>query len=311
MSQPNIAFASEKRMDDPPSSTSMLPTPRSQTKIPRDLFALMKDLMTEKPWLTQSGRSSALADLIDIAESLDEQKLILELLERFHFIDQTKIQENLVAIKNQIVGEWHLKPSNTIILGSSDKDYSKSSDMVLYRLKSLFASIGGWPERHFITNIGAASRFNLNEFNIVMVDDFIGSGTDINKKLRWLHDKINENGKKAKIYVCVFAAMKQSKSVLEELCVSYFVNAWLLRGVSDFYQGSALEQAIQLMESLESKLCCKSFGRQRLDKFHFGYKRSETLYHLENGNSPNNVFPIFWWDCQKPNDKRQPLFPRL
>jgi hypothetical protein len=298
-------------MDDPHSTRPMKELPRSQSKIPRDVFDLITNLYTERRWLTEKAKASALTGLLDMAENQDEQRLILELLQRFHFIDQVTLQKNLSAVKDQILGTWQLSPSDTIILGSSDKNHSKSSDMILYRLKPLFANYDGWHERLFITNLGAATRLPMVDFNIVMVDDFIGSGTDISKKINWLCDKLKGAGKKARIYVCVFAAMQQSKTILDQLCTSYFVTTWLSRGVSDFYEGSALGQATQLMERLESKLCCQSWGRQRLHNFHFGYKRSETLYHLENGNSPNNVFPIFWWDCQKPNNKRQPLFPRL
>jgi hypothetical protein len=294
-----------KRMVDLHSTIPMKELPRSQSKISRDMFVLMANLYTERRWLTESGKAGALTSLLDMAENF-------ELLQRFHFIDQITLQKNLLAIKNQILDAWQLSPSDTIILGSSNRDHSKSSDMILYLLKPLFANSDGWNERLFITTLGAATKLPLVDLNIVMVDDFIGSGTDISKKVNWLRNKLNAAGKRAKIYVCVFAAMQQSKTILDGLCTSYLVTTWLSRGLSDFYEGSALGHATQLMERLESKLCCESFGRrQRLSNFHFGYKRSEALYHLENSNSPNNVFPIFWWDCQKPNIKRQPLFPRL
>lgn len=297
-------------MDNPPTSALTLEPPRSQSKMRRDIFVLTANLMVERPWLQQSARSRALADLMEMAENQDEQKLILELLGRFHFIDQDKAEKNFSAIRDQVITEWALAPQDTIILGSSDKNFSKSSDAMLYFLKPKFSGIQGWTQNLFLTNLRAATEVNKKTFNIVMVDDFIGTGNDISRKINWLLGELSQKGKIAKIYVCVLAAMEQSKSVLETLCTSYFVNTWLSRGISDFYQAADLAQSIQMMKNLEDKLSPR-IGNKKLKCYSFGYKQSEALYHYENGNSPNNVFPLFWWEYQKPKLKRNPLFPRL
>ena len=83
---------------------------------------------------------------------------------------------------------------------------------------------------------------------------------------------------------------------------------WLNKGISDNYTGAKLRQARSKMNRIEEELCPKVKGKQ-LPKF--GAGRSETLYGLEIGNTPANVFPIFWWRWLVNENESQTLLSRI
>jgi hypothetical protein len=285
-------------------STSTL----SNEVMPPEIFDPIVDLIETKPWL--KPRYSLLIELIRLGQSLEEQKLILQLISRFHFIDSDALGQNLKHMVHQITVQWNLTPSDTIILGASLEDKSKSSDMVSYFLKPAFQNEDGWTSHHFKTRMRDVTSWHSSSFNAVLVDDFIGTGTSVADKVKWLRDKFTQTEKNVKIFVCVFAAMRESRVVLDGLGIEYHANSWLQKGISDFYAPQELQTAVDNMTILEEKLCDK-IQNGRLRKFRFGFKRSEALYYLEHGNIPNNVFPIFWWQYLKEKRRRTPLFPRL
>jgi hypothetical protein len=73
-----------------------------------------------------------------------------------------------------------------------------------------------------------------------------------------------------------------------------------------------IEVKTELMISLENKLA-DSINSYNLPDYSFGYNKAEALYSLEgsNGNTPNSVFPIFWWPRTKDGKPRNTLLTRF
>ena len=104
------------------------------------------------------------------------------------------------------------------------------------------------------------------------------------------------------------AMMEPAKTVLNLLPIEgYFACLWLRRGISDVYEGNELVARTQSMTEIE-ELLGKSFKGRNLATYNFGYKRSEALFSLEAHNTPNNVFPIFWWPVLNSGKIRNPMF---
>lgn len=61
------------------------------------------------------------------------------------------------------------------------------------------------------------------------------------------------------------------------------------------------------MYKLEDKLS-KVYEGRKLPRL--GFSRAESLYSREGGNTPNNVFPVFWWPFLETRKQRKVMFIR-
>lgn len=73
-----------------------------------------------------------------------------------------------------------------------------------------------------------------------------------------------------------------------------------------------LELSISNMKDLESKLAQQKTYYE-LSNYSFGFNGAEALYSLDGckWNTPNSVFPIFWWPRLFDDKPRQTLLTRF
>ena len=242
-------------------------------------------------------------------DDLNQKKLILYLIHKFLYVDSSKANEFCGKIVHQITEEWGLQPSNTTIAAAYNdsklEDFRPDgSQLMVQKLKNRFPF--HWREFDFSSSLPKALyRLNSND-NLVICDDFVGTGLTIERKTEYAHKVIRERGlMNVKLYIVSFAAMQFSKTAIP---YPFYSCEWLLKGISETLTGDNLIIATKIMEDMERILNPK-IGMQRLPKF--GFKRSESLYNYENDNIPNNVFPIFWWKKYKDNKFRVPMFRKI
>lgn len=281
---------------------------RSGEVMGRDTFASLMVLSRKHPWLIP--RSKELFDVLELCETEYEKDLLVDLLGRFHFCSASNHLANLSVISNQIVEQWSCTPLNSHIVALENGECADSSSMIVQQLKQPFAHLGDWKTHNFLNRLNAVVARAKSGDNIVIVDDFAGSGTSIGGKATWLRTELAALGKIATIRVAVSSAMHHSKLAIEPLVDEYFSINWLPKGISDHFTGGELASATAAMERLEAVLGPRN-GSKKLENYRFGYKRSESLYYLEGSNPPNNNFPIFWWPLLKPKKPRNPLLRRV
>jgi hypothetical protein len=80
----------------------------------------------------------------------------------------------------------------------------------------------------------------------------------------------------------------------------------LKKGISEAYPAETVPGKVALMEQIEGGLS-KTSSRGKLSKHSLGYKKSEALYSRYEGNTPNNVFPVFWWEKNLAEIERERL----
>lgn len=237
-------------------------------------------------------------------DDMNQKKLILYLIHKFLYVDSKKADEYCGMIVHQIVEVWGLQPRNTIITAACDNSNPDGSQLMVQKLKNRFPF--HWHEFDFMNSLPEALyKLNSND-NLVICDDFVGTGLTIERKTRYACKVMAERKlENVQIYIVSFAAMQFSKT---DILYPFYSCEWLLKGISETLTGDNLVVATRIMEDME-KILKPNIGKRRLPKFGFG--RSESLYNYENDNVPNNVFPIFWWKKFKDNKFRVPMFRHI
>jgi hypoxanthine phosphoribosyltransferase len=260
-------------------------------------------------WLYHS--SEGLYDLWSICDNENQKKLVENLVNNFTYTTSKELNESGEEIAELIEEKWLLKPSNSFLVAKCDDRKPDGSQAFLQSLKNKFSH--EWEGKNFYNNLLEAAHKIEDDSNIILIDDFIGTGETIKSKYKYFVKKLTERGiKNYKIRIVSFAAMEFSKSRLNSLTeVEYYSAIWLKKGISELITDAKEIRAANLeMKNLENKLS-NTYKNLNLTKHSFGYKSSESLFTLESFNIPNNVFPIFWWPQLKNNTYYKTLFKRL
>ena len=279
--------------------------PRSINVFSESDFASLLKIYNEIEWLNRFAEE--VEDLWLILDTVEQKKLVEDLLSNFKYIDGNKVFESLKILVNQIENVWELEPENTFLVATSDGNRPDGSQVLIQWLKNKFSV--GWREKNFYNSILPAAHTINSNCNIVLVDDFIGTGDTIERRVRYIKEKlVKRSVENVKLFIISIGSMKISEAKISLTGAEFFSVYLLNKGITETYLGDEKVSAIKNMESLESKLR-PNIGKRRLPNF--GYKSSEALFAIENCNIPNNVFPIFWWPELIGGESRKTIFRRV
>lgn len=278
---------------------------RSNTTIEVQDFVKLTQLHMEFEWLIYEPE--ALFELWCLSDNNEQKTLIEHLIRNFSFINARTLALSSQKIVNQIEIIWKLKPENSWLVATCGDNKPDGSQSLIQTLKNKFGI--NWKESNFYNSLTIGANEISDNSNIILIDDFIGSGDTIERKLKYLKTTINNRClKNVTVRIISLAGMEFSKNVLDDFGVEYYSVHWLKKGINELIDKSERAVAIESMEQLEKKLQKKYHGKKLPN---FGYKKSEALYALESNNIPNNVFPIFWWPFYKGGSSRKTLFKRI
>ena len=274
------------------------------TPLSKQDFSKLLNLGLEFEWLC--NREAALLEMwVEAGQDSNKKKLIEYLIRHFLYVDSNKASQFCDEIANHVVNEWKLKAENTFLVATCDNSRPDGSQVIVQKLKNRFPD--DWREFDFINSIVKAAYLLNSHDNIILCDDFIGTGETMNRKINYLIKTFKKRAvEDVHIFIIAFAAMNFSLCTLSNYPI--YVCEKLPKGLTDTLTGNNLLIATKIMEDLESSL--KPKIRKRYLP-HFGYKKSESLFNFEDDNIPNNVFPIFWWNRYVDNKKRQTMFKRV
>lgn len=255
-------------------------------------------LLRHQPWLTEL--ENELVALFSDCENMAQMKLLCGLLERFHYSTSSEFTEGLNAIAQYLFSDNLLEPSQSQMYGLEHSREADSAHEIVYRFKSIVAKKYG-QGLNLTATLNQAPKFSVDERpNIILVDEFIGSGQSANTAVSQLLAKVKRQGfSPDRIYLCYVVGMKLA---VDRIRGSYGINVYchkvLSKGISDYYQGAHKVAALQNMRKLERKLADPCPYTQATMPS-LGYNAAETLYAREDGNPPNNNFPVLWWPAAK------------
>ena len=271
---------------------------RSKTLNVEDFFYSLS-LQFRHKWLWE--KSNQLDETIEniIKHVKGAKRLFRTLLRRFTYIDSLHSQNNLKAIAFQIKEEWKCDKETTLIMPVCTKN-DRHPDGSLKMVYDLRTALGDWKGKFILNYFDANDRRISSGFNVILCDDFIGSGYTINKRIKALKGALSSG---AKLYIVTLAGMEEARdTVLKQADVVYYAPIWMERGIK--------EQSKELiMLNMEAHLA-PTYGTQKLRDCSLGYGKTGSLYYNKEYRIPNNVYPVFWWGALADGRRFQSLFMR-
>ncbi|HHC6638053.1 TPA: hypothetical protein ACN397_001886 [Vibrio parahaemolyticus] len=288
--------------------TSSLPI--IDIKMNKNIFKILFHLTKKQPWL--EDKVDELQELLFSDCNTDEERgLILELLDRFTHVSHERFSALINTLVEDITTDPNLEDKTTQIVAMTGDYSSDSAQFVTYALKAPFEKMK-WREHITVTNFQRSYReFNKHgkkHTNIVLVDEFIGSGKTIVERVNTLKKLFNENGvMNINIYVKAIAASSIGVKKAQESDINLTTYLVIEQGISEHNDEAEAAKKLALMDRLESILSTSYKSRELPCR---GYGGTESLYTRDDGNTPNSVFPIFWWPFFKDNSARETLLIR-
>lgn len=272
----------------------------------KSFFKIMFNLQKQQPWIAE--KESELESLLyKDCNGCDEKILmILDLIERFTHLTTEKYREKLKEIACDIVTVPNLNDYDTQIVALAADSSSDSSQLVLYELKKILEDMG-WRHHKTTNRFGdcyKTQKRNPQHSNIILIDEFVGTGSTVINRVNSIHKQyLGKEIKFNKIHVKVIASTHIGKENIEGQNIDFSSQIILNKGISDYYkENNEVNKHIKHMLDLESLLSEKFNDREMPS---LGYGSTESLYCRQDGNTPNSVFPIFWWPFYKNTTKQR------
>lgn len=275
----------------------------------KEKFRLVFELAEQQPWIL--GKYDVLENLL-WNECDDERKreLLIELLHRFVHVTASNFTNHLQSLAKKIANDPALSDESTQLVAMAADSSSDSSQYLLYALKPIMERLG-WRRHKLVNRFGLSYREykkNNKLKNIVLIDEFIGSGQTVLGRVKTIKSAYESAGvEDINIIVKVIASTKQGMDVLLGESIHLDAEVILRKGISDFYDSDVVKDKLSVMESLENTLLEEY---EDIEMPRLGYGETECLYVRDDGNTPNSVFPIFWWPFFKSGDERRTLLTR-
>ncbi|MFB2121695.1 hypothetical protein [Parapedobacter sp. 2B3] len=263
-------------------------------------------LYIRQNWL--NSKEAEIDQLLKLCNNEGKENLVFKLLSDFSYLNNDNLSMLLNDIATYIINETGFVQKETQILAITQDDNADSGQKMLDQIKVPLFKLG-WRSPELVNNFSkVAKRFNKGLNKIVIVDEFVGSGKTLRGKLNFLQGVLNGD---YQVKFCFLAGIKTTIDQLRGEGVDIFCPLQLTKGISESFAGVELKKAEDNMLELELELAEKINDKQLFD-YSFGYGGAEALYTMEgcNGNTPNSVFPIFWWLLDKKNNLRNTLLTR-
>ncbi len=243
--------------------------PRAKQRYSPDVFERMFNLCHTYKWL--NDKSSEFCELWNMADD-EEQILLIELMiSKFTYVSPDDFDREISQkIATQIVNKWRLTPENTVITAICDARDPDGSQVVVQTIKNKFPLT--WGKDRIYANILEGVHTLTNGMSIVLVDDFIGTGKTICRKIKYVHDYCIKNHiTDINIKVVALAMMNFAEGAILDTGVELYAYHNLNKGIDSIENDEERGSAIKAMQALEHKL-------SHPDKYKFGFEDSQSLF---------------------------------
>lgn len=278
----------------------------------KEIFEIIFSLNNKLKWLRQRNPEALAQLLAKDCKTKSERLLVQDLMQRFNYVSPIEESKYIEKLVDNILSIPNFDPKTSMVVAMATDHLPDSSQYFIYKVRSVFAEKGIQRRDLFINSCNRAHKYLTNDvIQIVLLDEFIGSGKTVINRINQIEKNISsskKNGQNIQFVVRTFAASEVGLRALAEQKIDVKSVLTVKRGISDYYDPEGAIKHINLMKKIESSLS-NSFFNVTMPSL--GYGQCEALYYREEGNIPNNVFPIFWWPQYSDNTERKPLFTRV
>ncbi len=258
----------------------------------------LNEIFVEKKWIDIDGYKEHLERFGHLLECLNDEQtdLVLDLTGKYYWISYNEYSTHLRGLLVELYNKFMLDVHTIYIFPIKkyeDRDRNdKSGDFVMLIIDSLKASIPEYRNIEFVLlndyeEIGSVSTQIVENKNLLLVDDFIGTGDTLNSTI----DEIrNRTSVQDEFVIMSIMILEEAKQNLDKNDIRGVFKEISKKGISNSYEGEELVRKLEVMKDIESII-------PKVKKYRLGYGKSEALVTMKR--TPNNTFPIFWMDFKK------------
>jgi hypothetical protein len=273
----------------------------------RDVFNTVFSLMARQPWLAE--KNEALSNMLfEECKCIRTREMLIDVLSNFFYLSNQSYMQSLEALALEVIEEGNIETETQFVAMAGGAD-SDSSHSVLYGLKFFFAK-HGWKLFKGVSSFGAAYKTytRSGQKNIIVVDDFVGSGqTVIGRSAELFRVFKNAGVEDFKISFKVLVSTEFGLAAVKEAGIEVTTQHVIKKAIDDRYPEALASEYRDLMIAFES---CLSKEFNGIEMPSLGYNGAQAAYCREQTNSPNSVFPVFWWPVSRSNEDRLTLLHR-
>lgn len=259
------------------------------------------NVMEKLPWIKSERYRNGINTFISDCNTIEEIEIVDHVLSNLKFCTSTDVSNATFEIAKVIQDNWKLTPEDSLIVGVAESN--KTCGSIAF-IRSIETSLPRTWSSKLHTNFASAFRHKKENINLVIVDDFIGTGSKLKTKI----ESIRNNPKTFdyNIFVITFAGMESGIDLISKMVnENIYTNISLSKCIASVVPFQKSQELLSEMLKLESTIF-----RTPKNQYSLGYGQSETAFYLEATNIPNNNFPILWWDEYANGSTRSTLFAR-
>lgn len=277
-------------------------------------FEKIFQLAFKYPWL--KPKTTALGTLLfEDCENEEQAQLIIDILDNLRHITIQEYNEGISNLALDIATS-EFKPELTFITAMSADSTADSGQSVLYDLKGELSKLE-WTGYRSVNRYDQTPKkykeFRKNNedqsITIILVDNFVGTGGTVINRVKRIKELFSESKlPMPNVLVKVLISSKTGEENIKnnniDFSCSYIVSDNILEKI---YDPNQVENKKNMMKTIEGKLS-QSHNDRVLPSL--GYGELQVALSIESKNTPNNVFPIFWWKYYSDYTVREVLLHR-
>lgn len=284
-------------------------------------FEQLTEIYFKNSWLRNKANHVGFEGLWFDYSTKKEKRIVKKLISKFNYISLEQAEIDFQPLLKQAISEWGLNHTNTIFVAFKPHKYADGSAMLLQFLKGILYEIDDeWSEGNLYSRLkygnerikaGGNKEFGIELKNVVLIDDFIGTGRTAVNTYNQVQKEIANSGFEIDLYVLTLGGMNFGLRHLYKKTNARYKNLYTQSKGSDGIESKKEKRYMKKIIFRMETILSKGNINLKLEDHRLGWGQSEAAYNVSRFNIPNNNYPIFWWNRYRNEEKRKPIFNRM